>query len=350
MPTTKNAQLRFRILDRCFSDFSKMYSIEDLQDAINGKMFDLYGTSVSIRSIRYDISYMRDRATYNAPIEAYNLDGKKCYYRYSDPDFSIFKSELTIEDANNLQKTIEMLGRYRGVPANAWLEEVISNLEYRFGVKSNSENLISFEQNTKLKGLENLSTIIDNTINHNAMEIEYCDYKGIKMNYILHPYHVKQYNNRWFLFGLDDKNKRISNLALDRIKKIKKSNKQFIPNTYMDFNKCFDDILGVTIPKDGSKKEIIELKFTSKRFPYVLSKPIHMSQKVLDYDNCVISINVITTLELEQNLFSFGPDVTILAPEYYRKHLEKKIEENLKKYSSMQEGCTIEPDLCINKR
>ena len=47
-----------------------------------------------------------------------------------------------------------MLGRFRGVTSNAWLEEVISNLEYRFGVKPNTENIVAFDQNELLKGLE----------------------------------------------------------------------------------------------------------------------------------------------------------------------------------------------------
>lgn len=61
---------------------------------------------------------------------------KKCYYRYSERDFSIFQNELSPSEVQKLRSTIEMLSRYRGVPNNAWLEEVISNLEYRFGIKS----------------------------------------------------------------------------------------------------------------------------------------------------------------------------------------------------------------------
>lgn len=30
MPTNKNAQLRYQVLDRCFSDFNRRYDIEDL--------------------------------------------------------------------------------------------------------------------------------------------------------------------------------------------------------------------------------------------------------------------------------------------------------------------------------
>ena len=55
MPTNKNAQLRYQILDRCFSDFSRKYEIQDLVDIVNEALYDLYGTEVSLRQIREDI-------------------------------------------------------------------------------------------------------------------------------------------------------------------------------------------------------------------------------------------------------------------------------------------------------
>lgn len=143
MPTNKNAQLRYQILDRCFSDFHRTYSIDDLLDTVNESLMDLYGSQVSIRQIREDIKYMRDRVTYNAPIETYPFDGRKSYYRYSDPSFSIFNNELTAEEVTSLRSTIDILSRFRGVPSNAWLEDVISNLEFRFGIKPNTENIVS---------------------------------------------------------------------------------------------------------------------------------------------------------------------------------------------------------------
>lgn len=162
MPTNKNAQLRYQILDRCFSDFKRKYTIEDLIDKVNESLYDLTGKEVKLRQIREDIKYMRDRVTYDAPIKAYPMaSGKQCYYLTEDPNFTIYNNEMSIEEVNNLRSTIQILGSYRGTPANAWLEEVISNLEYRFGVKANAENFISFEQNDKLQGLEHLSGIID---------------------------------------------------------------------------------------------------------------------------------------------------------------------------------------------
>ena len=340
MATNKNAQLRYQILDRCFSNFQIRYTIDDLLEEVNKHLYDISGITVSKRLILDDIKYMRERLSHNAPIVAYNYEGKKCYYRYSNPDFHIYNNELSVTDINKLQSVIDMLARFRGTATNVWLEEVISNLEYRFGLKSNAEHLVSFELNEQLKGVEHLADIIDATINHQTLEIVYLTFKGKEITMTIHPYYVKQYNGRWFLYGLNDELNKISNLALDRIHSYENSEKTFKKNENYDFSTYFDDVMGATIPNDNVKKETIGLRFSANRFPYVVSKPIHKSQKVVDEDNCVVEIQVRPTRELTQQLFSFIPDVEVLYPEWYRQQIKEKLAENLKKYSSMKIDCT----------
>lgn len=346
MPTNKNAQLRYLVLDRCFSDFSRRYEIEDLLDEVNENLYDLFGDDSTIkeRQLREDIKYMRERIGYNAPIKAYRYDGKKCYYRYGNRDFSIFKNELTIEEMQNLRSTIDTLGRFKGISNNVWLEEVVSRLEYRFGMKSNKENVISFEQNDDLKGLEFLSKVIDATVNHQPLEIHYLSFKGNESVSVIHPYHVKQFNNRWFLLGMEEYNgkKQIANRALDRILKVSVADVSFVKNTFVDFSTYFNNIVGVTHPKDDVKEEVVVLRFDVKRFPYVLNKPIHHTQQVINSDTCTLSITVRPNKELESRIFSYGPQVEVLSPQWFREQIAEKISENMKKYFPMQNACIEE--------
>ena len=212
MSANKNAQLRYQILDRCFSNFKKKYTIDDLIEEVNEKLYDMNGIEVSLRQIREDIKFMRDRMGYDAPIEAYPLEGRKCYYRYSDRDFTIFNNELSTEEVKNLSQTVNILRRFRGVPSFNWIEEVVSNLEYRFGGKTTQENVISFDQNERLRGLEYLPTLIEAATNHQTLRLLYCSYKGIEHDIVVFPYHLKQYNNRWFLFALE-KNKKLPHVS-----------------------------------------------------------------------------------------------------------------------------------------
>ena len=343
MPTNKNAQLRYKVLDRCFGNLKHKYTIDELVDEVNENLSDLTGQMISLRQIREDIKYMRDRVSYNAPIKAYPMGaGRQCYYRYEDPNYSIFNNELSVEELHDLRSTIEMLGKFRGTPANAWLEEVISNLEYRFNIKSDTENLIAFENNEQLTGLEFLSDVIDMAIHHQPISIHYCSFKGKKQNAIIHPYYVKQYNNRWFIFGYNEKYQNLSVYALDRIQELKKADVAFHKNDSIDFKTYFDDIIGVTLLDEKTPTEEIVLRFEANRFPYVLSKPLHTSQEIVNKEEHTISIKIKPNNELRQLIFSFIPDVEVVSPTWLREEIKQKIEENLQKYLSVQNGCTNE--------
>lgn len=344
MPTNKKAQLRYQVLDRCFSDFHHKYEINDLVSKVSEALNDMYGVNVSIRQIRDDIKYMRDRLTFNAPIKAYQYDGKKCFYRYEDRGFSIFNNELSVEEVSTLRSTIEMLGRFRGAPSNAWLEEVISNLEYRFGVKSNTENVVAFDQNELLKGLEFLGELIDSAMKHQPLSVLYRTFEGNERLSIIHPYHIKQFNNRWFLIGLQEGNhgNYITNKALDRIVKFSRANVDFIPNETIDFKEYFNDIVGVTIPKEHPNIENVVLKFDNARFPYVVNKPIHHSQIILDEEKRIIQLSVRVNKELEARIFSYGNQIEVIAPLWLREELSVKYKKLLEIYESGQKACTDE--------
>lgn len=332
MPTNKNAQLRYRVLDRCLSNFNVKYDIDDLLYEVNKVLREQGINSIQIRQLRIDLKDIRNMG---AVIDAIPMVGNKCYYRYANSNYTLYKKELPLEDLEELRSTLNMLGHYRGLPGNSWLEEVISNLECRFGIKPNTEKLIDFDKNDQLKGLEHLSGLIDATVNHHVIQVDYRTFSGKEKNFILHPYYMKQYNGRWFLYGWNEAELRLENLALDRIQQFKLSNLPFKENTFIKFDTFFNNVIGATVPsiEEAIDIEKVILRFSEKRFPYVVSKPMHPSQKAIG-DN-TIQITVRPTRELTQQIFSFMPDIEVVAPAWYREEIKQKIEENLKKYISV---------------
>lgn len=341
MPISKDVDIRYRVLDRCLSDSRRRYTIDDLLRVVNRDLYDYLGKTVCKRTIQKDLEQLSFRP-YCAPIESYKGDGRQHYIRYSIPDFSIYKNKLSTEEVEKLHSTIDMLSRFRGTAANAWLEETISILECRFGIKANTENLVSFEKNDRLKGLEHLSGLIDAATNHQTIEIDYAQYNGKRRVCTVFPYYIKQYNGRWFVLGLNDDNNRIENYALDRIASYREKDVAFKPNDQVDFNSYFDDIVGVSVPYEDIEPVKVVLRFTEKRYPYVVSKPIHQSQQVGD-EPFTVSLNVIPTRELTQQILSFGPDVEVISPESLRAEISKKIEESFKNYQTTNNDCTVQP-------
>lgn len=343
MPTNKNAAIRYQALDKCFRDRRHRYFIEDLMDKCEEALYYYNGVGgVSRRQIFEDIKFMESATGWSIPLER-KYDGKRVYYRYEDSNFSINERPITDDEAQQLRTVIITLSRFRGLPCNEWVDEVISNLEWRFNLKGRKEVVIGFEQNLFLKGLNWLPVVIEAASNHQVLQITYRNYKNSEQEkvQIVHPWYVRQYNNRWFLLAYDDDHGYISNFALDRILDISTvENHTFKPNEGIDFEHYYDDVIGVTIPKDDVEKLKIVLQFSKNQFPYIASKPLHHSQTIIDEEKCILSIEVRPTYELSQLILSFGNDVEVLEPASYRDEIIKIITDSLKKYNVLQIGCT----------
>ena len=144
----------------------------------------------------------------------------------------------------------------------------------------------------------------------------------------------------------NDEYRNITNLALDRIVRFEQVSTPFIENTIIeDFDDYFYDIVGVSFPPDGKVEKVL-LQFSKRRFPYIVSKPIHGSQKTISPTEGLISLDVIPNRELESIILSFGDDVEVLAPLSLRDAIATKIKNSSTKYEPMQNDCTNNSYLC----
>ncbi len=185
MAQNKGAIVRYRAIDRCLRSKHGKYGIEELRAACAEALYDAFSErmTVSRRQIFLDFNHMESNAGYRAEIEHYR-DGKKMYYRYADPDFSIEKTPISSEEMNQLKETILMLNRFKGMPHFVWMEEILSKLEDKFRLKGSDDSVIGFEQNLDLKGLENITPLFDAIVNKQVLNIRY---KSFKKNKPLHP-------------------------------------------------------------------------------------------------------------------------------------------------------------------
>lgn len=155
MPTNKHALIRYQALDRCFASRGMHYFWEDLLDAVNEAIYEYTGKDkgISRRQLFEDIKYMESDQGWAIPLER-NTEGKRVWYRYSDPDFSINKRPLNEDEASQLKEALLTLNRFKGMPQFAWVDELVARLESGFGLKQGSERFIEFEENPYLKGSE----------------------------------------------------------------------------------------------------------------------------------------------------------------------------------------------------
>ena len=349
MPINKHALIRYRTLDKCFSNFARRFYIEDLIQACNEALYQHTGDSkyadpltpgISRRQILVDIDFMESEAGWSALIERVK-DGRRVYYRYEDADYTINNQPITDEEIAKLRETMLMLSRFKGLPQFEWMEALLANLEDKFHLQGAAQSVISMDGNAYASGIEHLSSLFAAIINKTPLLIEYKTFEGKSYNWEIHPYHIKQYNNRWFLIGLNnDEWQNISTLALDRIASYEQSPHTFIENKVIeDFDDYFADIVGVSFPVDGTLENVL-LQFSEERFPYISTKPIHGSQKCVSRKDRIISLDLIPNRELETIILSFGEDVEVLSPAHLRESIAIRIKKSCKKYERMQKDCT----------
>ncbi|MFW5700137.1 MAG: helix-turn-helix transcriptional regulator [Cyclobacteriaceae bacterium] len=334
MSINKNAIIRYRTLDKCFRNPGRRYFIEDLLEACNLALIDfgIDGEGVKRRQLYDDIRFMESEQGWSIPLLK-KRDGKKTWYRYEDTNFSIDNQPMNEAEANHLREAISLLQRFKGLPQFEWINELIPKLEHSFKLKPIEQEIMGFDSNEFLKGIEYIEVLFNAIFYKRVLKIDYKSFKSeIPSSQIIHPYYLKQFNNRWFLFGHNHDLNMITNLALDRIICVDETNFEYRENE-LDFYEFFEDVIGVTRPEDT---EIITLKlqFSTSRAPYVLTKPIHGSQKKvsLDENGLIITIEVIPNFELDQLILSFGADVKVLEPGSYQNKIHTLLKNAIKKY------------------
>lgn len=325
----KNSPLvRYKILDKCFRNIGKKYFFEDLIHEINKVLCEIDPDyeGISRRQLFDDIAFMESEQGWAIELVR-KRERRRVYYRYEDPDFSINNLPLNELEINEMENAIELLSQFEGMPQFESLQEIIPKL--RNGIPSNKQQkIISFDSNEYLVGLEHLNPIYQAIVNQKVLRVTYHPFtyeEAIQLDF--HPYHLKQFNNRWFVFGLNPGAKKADwNLALDRIIHFAETDKSYLPNHELNWDEYFEDIIGVSRP-DGVPLEKIRLLFFGTTGKYVESKPLHGSQRAqwLNPQTLEVKLQLIPNFEFERLILSFGENVRLVEPQFLVENLQSRI-------------------------
>lgn len=337
MATNKHARIRYQALDKCFSNSGRKFFIGDLVEACNQAIYAYTGREESVkkRQVYDDIIFMESAQGWSIELQR-KKDGRNVYFHYTNKHYSINQSPLNQVELSQIKEVLLTLSRFQGMPQFEWVQDISGRLQgLSHGGLAVVGKIIDFEQNQFLHGLDLIADLFNAIHNKRVLEIVYAPFKENKeLTYIFHPYYLKQYNLRWFLFGQTTDMEKLTNLALDRIVSLKEVPEIYKTNTTIDFNEHFDDIIGVSIPTNASPEKIV-LLVSNALLPYIQTKPIHGSQKAPKSTDLgsMIELNLIVNYELISKLLSFGDGIKVLEPEHLTNSIKEKIENMLKSYS-----------------
>jgi predicted DNA-binding transcriptional regulator YafY len=141
--------------------------------------------------------------------------------------------------------------------------------------------------------------------------------------YLLSPYCLKAYNNRWYVLAMDNRKGRLKNYALDRISEVRMTQKTFtIPNDF-DVADYYKGYLGVY--RDETPVQTIRMKVWGKQRDYFNTLPLNDTMREAEsYEEwSIFECEIAPTWEVEMELLQYNDMVEVLEPICLR---EKMIE------------------------
>ncbi|MGB0423456.1 MAG: helix-turn-helix transcriptional regulator [Flavobacteriales bacterium] len=335
MAQNKNALIRYKTIDKCLQNSNRRWTLEDLIVACSDALYEYEGRDVNVskRTIQLDVQLMRsDKLGYNAPIEVY----ERKYYRYAEEGFSITDIPLTENDMNVLSETVEMLKQFKDFSLFSELGGIIQRLEDKvYSEKGNTKAIIHLDKNERLKGLTYLDELYQAILKKVCLKLDYKSFKARKSSsFIFHPYILKEFNNRWFVIGRKEGNTAILNLALDRIEAVEYDLSIAYTNQDFDGDTFYSNTIGVTVLNDSALHDVI-LRIDKKNAPYILTKPFHHSQELIEREkdgSILIKLRVHLNFEFERLVLGYADALEVERPRFFRNRIRRKLEQAYQVY------------------
>jgi predicted DNA-binding transcriptional regulator YafY len=334
MPVIKDANTRYRVIDKCLNDKWKRYpTIEDLADACSRVL----KSTISTSTIEKDIAAMKRPAPngYSAPI-VYSKIHKG--YLYAEVGFSINDLRLEEEEWEALAYAANLLYHYKEIPLFHSFREAIEKINTRFTIPYdyNDEDFdvfIQFEKGNATGGYQWLGMIYQAIKQKFSVAFQYENiYKKEERSYQIQPYLLKEHRNRWYMIGWEESRQTYLTFALDRITDANTVEKKQKRRT--DFNpKLFlQHAIGI-MEGDGTASSI-ELELLDPVDKLVLLEPLHPSQQVIKQNPRSTHVQIMVNInpELIQRILSMGALCKIKKPLSLRNIIKEELQNTLRHY------------------
>jgi len=334
MPRNKEALIRYRVIDRVLVN-RRQAGKEELKEAVS-EALDM--EEISDRTFYADIHAMRNdsRLGYFAPIVFNRQIGK---YHYSEKAYSINKLPLAEEDIDSLRFAARLLDQYTNVEIfrhfTGAVQKIVDTLNIRqFSDYERALNFVEFEHVPRVGGNEYINPILKAIDEKTVLLLHYHSFTRTEAtHHLIHPYLLKQYRNRWYVYGWHEKHQAYSTFALDRIEGLEAKYIKKYTKPKSDPREQFKNIVGITTSFEGPPPEI-RIRIDKPQAYYTLTQPIHESQKVLSEDEkqLIIELKVHPTPELEIVLMGMADQCEVLWPLSFREKIKDRIQQGLRTY------------------
>lgn len=336
MSQIKNAQIRYRIIDRCLRNkYKPNPSKRDLRDACEEALYgSVHGSNICDSTIEKDLFAMR--MEHDAPIRYSKIT--KGYF-YEDENFSIENIPLTNEDLNAIQFAAKTLMQFRDIEMFKQFGNAIDKIVDRVTISANPldekiKDYVQFEKGIKTTGNQYLSLFLEAIQNGKMVNFEYTSYvsKNPKLR-LVSPLLLKEYRNRWYLICHDEEKRDIMTYALERMNDVVITKHSVTHVKDFSPKDMFEHTIGIT--SYDTEPEKVLFKANNLAAKYIESQPFHHSQ-VLEKEGknkATFSLNVIVTEELIREIMSYGGEIEVVSPISLRDKISDRVVDMIQNYN-----------------
>lgn len=295
------------------------------------------GYPLSVRTLEYD---MRELAS-KVDIKKTRGDKGVLYYSYENRGASYFQ-EIDTKMRMALERFFALAHSIQGLDKIQEIHEMERHFRKVYQIETVS-SVMSFPK-AELRPLnaETVEQLYNAITAKKVVQFSYESYNRPEearlQRYTIHPYHLTEYNNRWYLTGYTTAHGPRTVIPTDRIRgSVMTTDETYIePPSGETYDRLFEDRIGIG---DGPK---IDLKIAvgHTRFRYFSSRKLHPYQECLtdeeteDGRKVFLYRRIVENEELRQKLLSYGKEVEVLAPLSLRQKLQSRIEKMEKLYAS----------------
>lgn len=169
------------------------------------------------------------------------------------------------------------------------------------------------------------------------IQVDYQSVYGQKSSYIIAPFFVRLFKQRWYIIGEEKQYSKMRILAIERILSFEVLTEKFIKKDIISPRSFFKDCYGIT-KLEGNEVITIGLRAFWPQYVFLEERPLHHSQKMIkssyDGEYREYEIKVQPTFDLKQELLNNGRGLVVLYPDSFKKEMIATLEDMVKGYST----------------
>lgn len=267
---------------------------------------------------REEIDRRWSRASLNFDHES--MIPERTFHRYKDAIQEMFQIDIRYNKSRGYY--IENTEDIQRDELRQWLIGTFA-VENLIGESSELRRRILLEDIPS--GQRHLTPIIEAMRDGVKIRIMYQSFHSAERStFILAPYCVRVFRQRWYVLGTSEKGKELRLYGLDRILNTERTTTPFVLPQNFDAEAFFANGYGVTV--DERKPEIVRISVDAYQANYLRSLPIHPSQEETERNNdySVFQFFIVPTYEFIKELLSYGGTLEVLSPKWLRKEMKQE--------------------------